>query len=103
LARARRDFTTTQTDLLSAQVTQIQAQASIRPSVSIGATTLREDSLATALQRAEAQATAVKVEYKAAIGLDTSKYGTSPGGAAISRPDYRTRPQVRPPVEPPSP
>lgn len=103
LARARQDFAGAQSQLLSSQVTQIQAQASIRPSVSIGSTTLRQDSLATALQRAEAQATAVKVEYKAAIGLDTSKYGTTPGGAVTSRPDYRARPQVRPPVEPAGP
>jgi GGDEF domain-containing protein len=103
LARARQDFANAQSQLLSSQVTQIQAQASIRPSVSIGSTTLRQDSLATALQRAEAQATAVKVEYKAAIGLDTSKYGTTPGGAVTSRPDYRARPQVRPPVAPSGP
>ena len=100
VARAGQDFGSVQTSLLSAQVATIQAQASIRPSVSIGSTVLRDDTLATALQRAEAQATAVKIEYKAAIGLDTSKYGTTPGAAVPTRPDYRAQPRVRSPVEP---
>lgn len=94
---AQKDFGKFKDEYLEAQKMAVIEQAKYRPSVSIGSTLGKGDNLEEVLQRAEAQATQTKIQYKSEIGLDTSKYG---GSSDVNvRPNYKAKPEVLEPAE----
>lgn len=96
-ALASKNFGEFKKDYLVKQADAVREQAKYRPSVSIGSTVGNGDDLASVLQRAEEQATQTKIKYKSEIGLDTKKYGGSDD--ITTRPNYKAKPEVLPPVE----
>lgn len=94
---AKKDFSVFKEEYLVRQAEAVREQAKYRPSVSIGSTVGKGDSLEDILQRAEAQATQTKIQYKNEMQLDTTKYGGT--NNIEGRPNYKAKPKVLPTVE----
>lgn len=79
VAAAHKNFDLFKKTKLEVIKSEMIEQASYKGSVSVGSSLIKEgDSLASTLLRAERQASRVKVEYKARLGHDISKYNISP-------------------------
>jgi GGDEF domain-containing protein len=98
---AHRDYRGFQNTVFDEFIAAAQDQSRYRPSASIGTTLLGNDTLETAILRADTQSAQVKALYKEASGLDASKYMTSRTQNTSARPDPRARPPIFDPVPAP--